>query len=200
VSEFVDACRREWTRLGVPDPAANEMAADLEADLAEAAAEGVAAEEVLGAGAFDPQSFAVSWAAERGLIPLPAGSAGPGEPDATVSTEPKRTRRPWRLLVLAALVVSGFVALVGGALATQPSGSAEVFQTANVKRFVFPPPTFKGVVVPKPGPVEVHLVHHAPTFGLVLLLVGLVGLVLSILYCLAWFRRGGPGPSRPSYP
>jgi hypothetical protein len=36
VSEFVDECRREWRRLGVPDPIANEMAADLTADLEEA--------------------------------------------------------------------------------------------------------------------------------------------------------------------
>jgi hypothetical protein len=41
VSEFVDECRREWRRLGVPDPVANEMAADLTADLEEAEAEGV---------------------------------------------------------------------------------------------------------------------------------------------------------------
>ena len=33
MSEFVDECRREWHRLGVPDPVANEMAADLTADL-----------------------------------------------------------------------------------------------------------------------------------------------------------------------
>jgi hypothetical protein len=34
VSEFIEECRREWKRLGVPDAAANEMAADLTADLA----------------------------------------------------------------------------------------------------------------------------------------------------------------------
>src|SRR5262245_25669828 len=44
------------------------MAADLEADLIEAESEGVSAEEVLGNGAFDPRSFAASWARERGLI------------------------------------------------------------------------------------------------------------------------------------
>ena len=68
MNEFVEDCRREWKRLGVPDPVANEMAADLEADLAEAAADGVSPEDVLGTGAFDPRSFAVSWAAERGLV------------------------------------------------------------------------------------------------------------------------------------
>jgi hypothetical protein len=69
VNEFVEECRREWKRLGVPGPAANEMAADLEADLAEAAADGASPEEVLGTGAFDARSFAANWAAERGLVP-----------------------------------------------------------------------------------------------------------------------------------
>ena len=48
MNEFVEECRREWRRLGVPDPVANEMAADLAADLEEAEAEGCSAEEVLG--------------------------------------------------------------------------------------------------------------------------------------------------------
>jgi hypothetical protein len=47
VSEFVEECRREWRRLGVPDPIANEMAADLTADIDEAEAEGGSAEDVL---------------------------------------------------------------------------------------------------------------------------------------------------------
>jgi hypothetical protein len=29
MSDFVEQCRREWRRLGVPDPLAEEMAADL---------------------------------------------------------------------------------------------------------------------------------------------------------------------------
>lgn len=69
MSEFVQECRREWRRLGVPERDANEMATDLEADLAEAAKDGVAAEEVLGESTFDPHAFATSWAQERGLIP-----------------------------------------------------------------------------------------------------------------------------------
>ena len=68
MSSFVDECRKEWGRLGVPEAEANEMAADLEADLAEAKAEGVSPEEVLGNGYFDPRSFAASWAASRGFV------------------------------------------------------------------------------------------------------------------------------------
>jgi len=71
MSDFVEQCRREWKRLGVPDPLAEEMASDLAADLGEAEAEGVSAEEFLGSSVFDPSSFAASWAAERGIIPVP---------------------------------------------------------------------------------------------------------------------------------
>jgi hypothetical protein len=77
MNPFVDECRREWKRLGVPDPVANEMAADLEVDLAEAEAEGTSAEDVLGVEAFDAPSFARSWAESRGVIPEPAPPAAP---------------------------------------------------------------------------------------------------------------------------
>ena len=55
MNEFVEECRREWRRLGVPDPIANEMAADLTADIEEAESEGGTAEDVVGNGAFDPR-------------------------------------------------------------------------------------------------------------------------------------------------
>ena len=67
--DFVAACRREWERLRVPAETAEEMAAELHSDLAEAAADGVPAEELLGAGAFDARAFASSWASERGVVP-----------------------------------------------------------------------------------------------------------------------------------
>jgi hypothetical protein len=69
MTDFVEECRREWKRLGVSDSLAEEMAADLASDLSEAEAEGVSAEDLLGMSAFDPPSFAASWAAERGIIP-----------------------------------------------------------------------------------------------------------------------------------
>ncbi len=47
MSEFVEQCRREWSRLGVADPLAEEMAADLTSDLEEAEAEGVSTAEYL---------------------------------------------------------------------------------------------------------------------------------------------------------
>jgi hypothetical protein len=68
VSEFIEECRREWKRLRVPDPIADEMAADLAADLQEAEVEGASPEEVLGSSASDPRAFAASWATERGVV------------------------------------------------------------------------------------------------------------------------------------
>jgi hypothetical protein len=73
MNHFVEQCRNEWRRLGVPDPLAEEMATELAADLSEAEAEGVSAEELLGRSAFDPPSFAATWATERGIIPKQPG-------------------------------------------------------------------------------------------------------------------------------
>jgi hypothetical protein len=126
MNQFVEECRREWKRLGVPDPVANEMAADLEADLAEAEADGTSAEEVLGTGVFDAPSFAATWAAERGVIPAPAPS-GP-------ATRARRSRMVY--------AIAGFalVALVGAVLALlpQPSVSARMALAAPVNARAVP--------------------------------------------------------------
>jgi hypothetical protein len=45
MTAYVEECRREWRRLGVPDILAEEMATELEADLAEAQADGVSTAE-----------------------------------------------------------------------------------------------------------------------------------------------------------
>ena len=102
MNQFVEQCRLEWKRLGVPDPVADEMAADLASDLGEAEAEGVSAEELLGASAFDPGAFAASWAAERGIIPEPAAGGGGNA-----------RRRPLALVTFTAIAA---VALVVAAL------------------------------------------------------------------------------------
>lgn len=99
MSDFVERCRQEWRRLRVPDPLAEEMAADLTADLREAEAEGVSPEELLGSSAFDPRSFAASWATERGIIPAPPSRAN--------------RRRP---LVLMAFTTLAAIALIASAL------------------------------------------------------------------------------------
>lgn len=91
MSAYVEECRREWRRLGVPDLLADEMAADLEADLAEAQTEGVAADEILGES--DPRRFAAAWASERGLV----------------AEQPPRKSRKRLWIALAIVLVLGFV-------------------------------------------------------------------------------------------
>jgi hypothetical protein len=92
MTAYVDECRHEWKRLGVPDLLAEEMATELESDLAEAQADGVSAAEMLGES--DPRRFAATWASERGLVPE--------------QPQPARRRR-WWVWALVALFVLFFV-------------------------------------------------------------------------------------------
>jgi hypothetical protein len=103
--DFVEQCRREWRRLGVPESLAEEMATDLACDLEEAEAEGVSAEELLGSSVVDPRSFAASWATERGVAAAPPGRGDAG-------------RRPFVLvgftgLAAITLVVAALLLLTG---------------------------------------------------------------------------------------
>jgi len=93
MTAYVEECRREWKRLGVPDLLAEEMATELEADLAEAEADGVSAAEMLGEG--DPRRFAASWARERGLVAEPVPQ--------------KRRRRVWPWVVGAVVFLFFFL-------------------------------------------------------------------------------------------
>jgi len=141
---FVEDCLREWKRLGVADPAANEMATDLEADIAEAEADGGSAEDVLGVEAFDAPAFARSWAESRGLIPEPAPPAAP----------PSRFRRWYPVAGIAAcLLLALFGVLL---LVAKPTKHVTIAAQAG---FVIPPRIQKlGPGVPprfrfvKPGP------------------------------------------------
>src|SRR5262252_6288132 len=131
MTPYVEECRREWKRLGVPDLLADEMATDLEADLAEAQADGVSAAEILGES--DPRRFAAAWASERGLV------SGP---------PPKKKSRMWLWIVLAVIVafflfVGGMSALAFGFLATT-SVHTSTRPPVRVQGF----PATKGVPVP----------------------------------------------------
>ena len=97
---FIEECRYEWKRLGVPDSMAEEMATELEADLAEAEADGVSAAEMLGES--DPRRFAANWASERGLVSEPAA--------------PTKRRRTWPWIVVAVVL---FLVLLATWLALQ---------------------------------------------------------------------------------
>jgi hypothetical protein len=138
VNDFVEQCRREWKRLRVPDPVADEMAADLAADLREAAAEGASAEEVLGSAAADPRSFAASWAAERAVIPPPRWTA--------------RLRRG--SLLLAAIAALTVITAIGAALVIFASPHAASAPMATI-RVTLPRPQLEAVWVERSGPVVV---------------------------------------------
>jgi hypothetical protein len=198
VNKFVEQCRREWKRLRVPDQVADEMAADLTADLKEAEADGASVEEVLGSGASDPRSFAASWAAERGVVPPPRAPA----------------RLPRTALVLAAIAALTLVTAIGAALVIFASPDASASTTAirvpgemrgprapagwpTVRLAPSPaytsPQTVSGVWIQYDGRgvllaeqdgsgVEINRV------GSILLVVGLVGIVPSMLFLL-WSSR-----------
>ncbi len=190
MSEFVEECRREWRRLGVPDPVANEMAADIEADLDEAEAEGGSPEDVLGNSAFDPRRFAGAWAVARGV------------------TGPPTTDRPFLRRPVVAIALTGLVGLLtlgaGLALLVGSSSRSIAFAAHRVAaapgptRFFIPGPegigpsrTFFGLplVGPEIGGVDVH------PLAWLLLIVGLVGLgLIAVLY---WSPWSGPRGYRP---
>jgi len=189
VSPFVEECLREWKRLGVPEPVANEMAADLAADLAEAEADGTSPEEVLGSGAFDARSFAAAWASERGIVPA-----------ARPASAPPRRRR-W---LMSALVASfALLALVGAVLAIRgdpprnvnvrialpAAGGPPRFHSVTPGRLRAVPrllPGAGGVLVPPNG--QVTVVNVRP-IGIVLLIVGLIGAAVSLVVWAPWRRR-----------
>ncbi len=181
MNEFVEECRREWRRLGVPDPIANEMAADLTADIEEAEAEGGSAEDVLGSSAFDPRRFAASWAVARGVT-------GPLAPD--------RMRRQWPVLAISVTVFATLTAMAAVALAV---GRHSAAVAAPVRRILAGPrlPQLFG-----PGPVAPPFRYFVPgppfalrdiggfdILALILLLVAVVGLGIAILYWSPWCRR-----------
>jgi hypothetical protein len=195
------------------------MAADLAADLEEADAEGASAEEVLGSGAFDPRSFAAAWAAERGVIqpPPPTAQSSPRRsrmPAAiaafaliaiigavlAILASPSRPGRlafasPFRPAL--SVVVPPQLRFVGPPRIGQPRLREVVPPQLRLVR----PPRIGlprvSVVVRPPGPAaRVFAVAvndsglNLRRIGLLLLLAGLVGLILSTLYWSPWANPG----------
>ncbi len=180
MSQFVDACRQEWRRLGVPDPAANEMAADLEADLIEAESEGVSAEEVLGNGAFDPRSFAESWAKERGLIQPPAFQPAPVG---------HRTKQPRMFSLVLAFAV---LAVVGAVFAIAGSHEAGAVVMRKPLEALPAPPIRPPAELLQPGAVQgVAGLDRFHAAGPLLLLIGGIGLI-TMLVLWSWRRLRPP--------
>jgi hypothetical protein len=171
MSDFVEQCRREWKRLNVPDPLAEEMAADLAADLGEAEADGVSAEEFLGSSVSDPRTFAASWAAERGVIPGPPG--------------PRTARR--RPLALVAFTTIAAITLIITALLLL-TGNPKVTLATSGRRHAHlsPPPAF-----PVP-PGHVAPANLSAPIEWILLFFALVALVFAAWLWSNWSRSHPP--------
>jgi hypothetical protein len=173
MSDFVEQCRGEWRRLGVPDPLAEEMAADLASDLREAEADGVSAEELLGSSAFDPRSFAASWAAERGIIPVP----------------PSRGNARRTPLVLAAFTALAAITLAVTALLLltgQPTVSVVATRTTTPDLQSPPPASF--------GPGTSRQVLHTSASTPVELILLFFAIVALGFAAWLWSRRGRSRP------
>jgi hypothetical protein len=176
MSDFVQQCRAEWTRLGVPGAPVEEMAAELASDLGEAESEGLSAEEVLGRDASDPRAFAASWAAERGIVPEPPSRG--------------HTRRRPRFLV-------AFTAVTGIALAVAVLLLATGEPTVALRAFGATPPH----LVPPAGPSlpaglghEVQASAAAPVEW-ILLFLAIAGLGFAGWLWSRWGRSEPPvGP------
>ena len=178
MSDFVEQCRLEWRRLGVPDPLAEEMAADLASDLREAEAEGVSAEEFLGSSAFDPRSFAASWAAERGIIPAP----------------PSRGNARRRPLVLVAFTALAAIALIVAALLLL-TGQPKVALVASGTTPPHLPIASSGPLrTTRPGRLVLHASASAPVEW-ILLFFAIVALGFAVWLWSSWGRSRPPSAS-----
>jgi hypothetical protein len=180
MNDFVEQCRREWRRLGVADPLAEEMAADLASDLEEAEAEGVSATEYLGASASDPREFAASWATERGIIPGPSGRE-------------KGRRAPLALVAFTALAAIA-VLVAALLLATgEPKVSLTTRTTASHL------PTLPGGPALPSGTVHRVQASAAAPVEWILLFVAISALGFSAWLWLRWGRSRPPTASAGSH-
>ena len=175
MSDFVEQCQREWRRLGVADPLAEEMAADLASDLRDAEAEGVSAEELLGSSAFDPRAFAASWADERGIIPVPPSRG-------------KARRRPFVLVAFTAL--AAITAIVAGLLLLTGEPKVSLVATGTRGPYI-PSPPRAPLVPPAAGPHVVQRASAAAPVEWILLVLAVVAVGFA-----AWLWTGW-GRSRP---
>ena len=179
MTAFVDECRREWRRLRVPSELADEMASELEADLAEADS----LEELLGTAPVDASSFARNWATERGVAKATGGK---------------------RSLVPALLATLALAATIAGAALTihEANRDSGPRQKPIAVRFAPSQRTPTLVVAAQAAAEEARLAaenahgqarlvrlnevdgtnDHSDTLGLVLLIVGLAVLVPLTLF------------------
>jgi hypothetical protein len=155
------------------------MAADLEADLAEARADGVSPEEVLGNGYFDAECFAASWAIARGVV--------------SVTPRDRNTIRIRSLVLALGALLGAVVAGAGFLILVRPRfGSQAIAAAAPVgRRFSRPPPSIfvnpHQFLFSGPG-------SAVDPLGWVLLIAGLIGLVATLWFWRPWSsHRDGTG-------
>jgi hypothetical protein len=182
MSDFVEQCRQEWTRLGVADPLAEEMAADLASDLEEAEAEGVSATEYLGSMASDPRSFAASWATERGIVPVPP-------------SRDKGRRRPRPLVAFTALAA---ITVIVAALLLA-TGEPKLALTSTTTRSHLPTPPGGRAALPA-GTVHRVQASAAAPVEWILLFVAIAALGFSAWLWLRWSRSRPPLLAPGSHP
>ena len=181
MTDFVDQCRLEWRRLGVPDPLAEEMAAELAADLSEAAAEGISAEELLGSSALGPRAFAASWAAERGIIP--------------VSPSPRRARRgPLVLVAFTALAALVLIFAAVSLLTGQPKATL-VANSSGTPGHHLPSATPFPFAPPGSAQRVFDLGSLAAPVEWILLVFAIVALGFAVWLWSSWARSRPPGLS-----
>lgn len=170
MSDFVEQCRAEWKRLGVPESIAEEMAADLAVDIREAEVDGISVEELLGSSASDPRSFAASWAIERGIVQTRQDQANG-----------RRGRLP-----LVAFTGVAAIALIVAALLLATGEPKVALVTSGAARPHLP--GTNASFVPPPGRVQASA---AAPIEWVLLFLALVALAVS-----GWLWRSRLGRSR----
>jgi hypothetical protein len=187
VNDFIEECRKEWRRLRVPDPIANEMAADLAADIAEAEAEGGSAEDVLGNSLFDPQRFAASWAGARGVTSPPPSTPARSPSSRTVVTATLATLGVF--LFLGALLVG-----IGRRSASVAYSMGRILGPGRIH--IFGPgqaaPPLRRMIVPDPLLV-VGQARGVAIFAVVLLFMGVVALGFAVICWAPWTRRHSRG-------
>jgi hypothetical protein len=180
MSDFVEQCRTEWRRLGVPDPLAEEMATDLASDLREAEAEGVSAEELLGRSAFDPPAFAAAWAAERGIIPAPPSR------DAT-------RRKPVSLIAFTAIAAIALIVAAALLLTGEPTLTLRTSRAA-VRSGDGGPAHPLGPLPPGIGG-QVHQASASAPVEWILLVLAIVALGFAARLWSSWSRSQPPTAS-----
>ncbi len=171
MSEFVEQCRAEWKRLGVPDAIGEEMAADLASDIREAEADGISVEELLGSSASDPRAFAASWANERGVVQTRRGQAN---------------GRRGRLPLVAFTSVAAIVLIVAALLLATGEPKVALVTHAMASPHI---PGSAAPSGPPPGRVQTSA---ATPIEWILLFLSLVALAFS-----GWLWRGRSGRAQP---